>query len=118
MELRHNVRDGISNAWDFCERASRDDAVERLGKSREGVCSAQEGFRTVGIAASERGALRIFPEGGGQRFECRFLPWLPRQTGAVSGSSRKQRRKVIPARDIYIPDLHIDTLNVKARNFR
>jgi hypothetical protein len=65
MELRHNVRDGIPYAGDFCERASCDNAVERLGKSGEAVCSAQEGLRTLGIAASERRSLRIFPKEAG-----------------------------------------------------
>jgi error-prone DNA polymerase len=37
---------------------------------------------------------------------------------AVGGDSRDAKALKHAARDIYIPDLHIDTLNVKARNFR
>ena len=35
MKLRHDVGDGIADAGDLCERASRDDAIQRLGKSRD-----------------------------------------------------------------------------------
>ena len=103
MKLRHDVGDGIANAGDFCERASRDDAVERLGKSRKAVCSAQVGLRTVGIAAAERRSLRIFPEGGGRRFECRFLPWLLRQTGAGPPVPAKSKDRPVVSAEAAIP---------------
>jgi error-prone DNA polymerase len=38
-----------------------------------------------------------------------------RHPGGPDPRETQDLRKV---RDIYIPDLHIDTLNVKARNFR
>jgi hypothetical protein len=34
------------------------------------------------------------------------------------GDSREPKTPVIRPRDMYLPDLHIDTLKVKARNFR
>ncbi|XUY30265.1 error-prone DNA polymerase (plasmid) [Agrobacterium sp. rho-8.1] len=37
---------------------------------------------------------------------------------AGSGDSRDRQKPVPEARDIFVPDLHIDTLKVKARNFQ
>lgn len=38
--------------------------------------------------------------------------------GAPTVDPREPKRPVMPTRDIYIPDLHIDTLKVKSRNFQ
>ncbi|TWB43589.1 hypothetical protein FBZ98_1219 [Rhizobium sp. ERR 922] len=34
------------------------------------------------------------------------------------GSPDSRRRAIMKAREIYVPDLHIDTLKVKSRNFQ
>jgi error-prone DNA polymerase len=38
--------------------------------------------------------------------------------GGSGLDSREPKLPTIRPRDIYVPDLHIDTLKVKARNFR
>jgi error-prone DNA polymerase len=38
--------------------------------------------------------------------------------GGSGPDSREPKHTVPTPRDIYVPDLHIDTLKVKARNFR
>jgi error-prone DNA polymerase len=41
-----------------------------------------------------------------------------RHSGSAGLHSREPKAPAIKPRDIFIPDLHIDTFNVKARNFR
>jgi error-prone DNA polymerase len=41
-----------------------------------------------------------------------------RHGGGAGLDSLEPKAPAIKPRDIFIPDLHIDTLNVKARNFR
>jgi error-prone DNA polymerase len=40
------------------------------------------------------------------------------KTGGSGGDSREPKPPISKPRDMYVPDLHIDTLTVKARNFR
>ena len=40
------------------------------------------------------------------------------EAASALGLSRNRKALQVQPRDIYIPDLHIDTLKVKARNFR
>ena len=40
------------------------------------------------------------------------------RTGGSGGDSREPKPPIARPRDMYVPDLHIDTLKVKARNFR
>ena len=37
---------------------------------------------------------------------------------AGSPDSRDRRKPTVQARDIFVPDLHIDTLKIKSRNFQ
>jgi error-prone DNA polymerase len=40
------------------------------------------------------------------------------RSGGSGGDSREPKQPISKPRDMYVPDLHIDTLKVKARNFR
>jgi error-prone DNA polymerase len=40
------------------------------------------------------------------------------KTGGSGGDSREPKQPLTKTRDMFVPDLHIDTLKVKARNFR
>jgi error-prone DNA polymerase len=40
------------------------------------------------------------------------------KTGGSGGDSREPKAPINRPRDMYEPDLHIDTVKVKARNFR
>jgi len=40
------------------------------------------------------------------------------KTGGSGGDSREPKPPIAKPRDMYVPDLHIDTLKLKARNFR
>ncbi len=55
----------------------------------------------------ERGDAFPLPHGRGDEFA----------HGGGAPDSRERKTAVAPARDIYIPDLHIDRLKVKSRNF-
>lgn len=40
------------------------------------------------------------------------------KTGDSGGDSREPKQPITKPRNMYVPDLHIDTLKVKTRNFR
>jgi error-prone DNA polymerase len=54
-----------------------------------------------------RGQALILPSGRGDEAK-----------GGGSGPDNRDPKPIIQPRDIYIPDLHIETLKVKAKNFR
>jgi error-prone DNA polymerase len=58
-------------------------------------------------ALSDRDAEFRHPTGRGDEFA----------HGSPGGGDARDRSKPIKVRDIFVPDLHIDTLKVKSRNF-
>jgi hypothetical protein len=57
-------------------------------------------------------------ERGGHALGCRNEDCALELTGSERRASRDSKALRPKPRDIYVPDLHIDTLKVKARKFR
>ena len=62
LELRHNIGDGNTDAWDLLEAPFGDDPIERLGQSGQAVGSTSVSLGTIGIATAQCGALGKFPQ--------------------------------------------------------
>ena len=62
MQLGYDVGDGFADAWNFREPILLNQHVEWDRKRCETVCCAGVGLGTVGIAAPQRGALRVLAQ--------------------------------------------------------
>ena len=82
--------------------------VQREGEVVHVIASRLHDLSGELAGLGEREAGFPLPHGRGDEFH----------HGSAPSNPRDQARPTTRARDIYIPDLHIDTLKVKARVFR
>ena len=91
LKLGDDVSYGIADPGYFRKPVFGDEHMQRYGKRRQTIGGARIGFRPVGVAAAQRGSLRVLSAGDLLQHERRgtALNEPPVQRSATSAESKR-----------------------------